>query len=243
MGFMVPVADRWQRRKTDGGSLKIDGIPGESNDDKHKNEIDVLSFSFGISRHKERGRPNIADFTIVKRVDTASPLLFAAACQGDPLKGASFTSRKAGKGQQEYLIITMQEVIVTSVEPSGAPGTESLPMESLRLDFRSMEMEVFRQNPDGSLGGSTKTDCVSRGGSGRRSEGRAVTGYQAPGTARDSRGGGPRASTPATPRARGDLATRGPPSRPRQNEVGDAICRPPHPRPRIAATIRQKPWP
>jgi len=143
--------------------LKIDGIPGESTDDKHKNEIDVLSFSFGISRKNERGRASIADFSIVKTVDTSSPLLFDAACQGDTLKSASFTAREAGKGQQEYLIITMQEVLISSVQHSGAPGTESLPMESLSLDFRSMEMEVFRQNPDGSLGGSTKTVCNSRG--------------------------------------------------------------------------------
>ena len=142
--------------------LKIDGIPGESNDDKHRNEIEVLSFSFGIARKNERSRPSHADFVVVKTVDTSSPLLFDAACQGDTIKGASFTARKAGKGQQEYLIVTMQDVIITSVQPSGAPGTESLPMESLSLDFRSMEMEVFKQNPDGSLGGSTKTVCNSR---------------------------------------------------------------------------------
>jgi type VI secretion system secreted protein Hcp len=143
--------------------LKIDGIPGESSDDKHKNEIDVLSFSFGISRRNDKGRPSIADFSIVKTVDTSSPLLFDAACQGDSLKSALFTARKAGKGQQEYIKITFEEVIITSVQHSGAPGTESLPMDSLSLDFRSMEMEVFKQNPDGSLGGSTKTVCNSRG--------------------------------------------------------------------------------
>jgi|SRR2546425_4479044 len=144
--------------------LKIDGIPGESTDDKHKNEIEVLSFTFGISRKNERSRPSAADFSVVKRVDTASPLLFDAACEGDTIKSASFTARKAGKGQQEFLIITMQEVIITSVQPSGAPGTDSLPMESVSLDFQTLEMEVFKQSPDGSLGGSTKTVCSSRRG-------------------------------------------------------------------------------
>jgi type VI secretion system secreted protein Hcp len=94
---------------------------------------------------------------------TSSPLLFDAACQGDALKGASFTARKAGKDQQEFIKIVFEDVIISGVQHSGAPGTESLPMESVSLDFRSMEMEVFKQNPDGSLGGSTKTVCSSRG--------------------------------------------------------------------------------
>jgi type VI secretion system secreted protein Hcp len=144
--------------------LKIDGIPGESSDDKHKNEIDVLSFSFGISRQNERGRPSIADFSIVKTVDTSSPLLFDAACQGDTVKSALFTARKAGKGQQEFLIITMEQVLISSVQHSGAPGTDGVPMESVSLDFQSLEMEVFKQNPDGSMGSSTKTLCSSRRG-------------------------------------------------------------------------------
>jgi type VI secretion system secreted protein Hcp len=144
--------------------LKIDGIPGESRDDKHKNEIDVLSFSFGISRKSARGRASIADFTIVKTVDSASPLLFDAACQGDTLKSALFSARKAGKEQQEFIKITFDQVIISSVQHSGAPGTDSVPMESVSLDFQSLEMEVFKQNPDGSLGGSTKTVCSSRRG-------------------------------------------------------------------------------
>jgi type VI secretion system secreted protein Hcp len=144
--------------------LKIDGIPGESNDSKHKDEIEVLSFSFGISRQNERGRPSIADFSIVKTVDTASPLLFDAACQGDSIKSALFTARKAGEKQQEFIKITFEEVIISSVQHSGAPGTDGVPMESVSLDFRSLEMEVFKQKEDGSIGGSTKTVCTSRRG-------------------------------------------------------------------------------
>lgn len=142
--------------------LKIEGIPGESTDDKHKNEIDVLSFSFGISRRNDKGRPSIQDFSIVKTVDTASPLLFDASCQGESIESAHFTARKAGKGQQEYLIIKMNDCIITSVQPAGSPAGGTVPMEQVSLDFRSLEMEVFQQNPDGSLGKSTKTTCSSR---------------------------------------------------------------------------------
>jgi len=141
--------------------LKIDGIPGESTDDKHKDEIEVLSFNFGISRQGSRGRASLADFSVVKNVDGASPLLFDAACEGKAIDGALFTARKAGKEQVEFIKITFEEVIISSVQHSGAPGGETLPMESVSLDFRSLKMEVFKQDPKGT-GVWVTTECTAR---------------------------------------------------------------------------------
>jgi type VI secretion system secreted protein Hcp len=143
--------------------LKIGDIKGESQDDKHKDEIDVLSFSFGISRKNEKGPANLHDFTIVKRVDTASPALFDAACQGDPVRGNTiFTARKAGKDQQEFLIIKMQEVTVTKIDHSGTAGPDGLPMESVSLDFRTVEITAVRQDSRGGPGGVVTSECNPR---------------------------------------------------------------------------------
>ena len=143
--------------------IKIGDIKGESLDDKHKDEIEVLSFSFGISRKNERGKPNIHDFTILKRVDTASPQLFDAACQGDPVRGNTlFTARKAGEKPLEFLKIKMEDVIITSVEHAGTAGPEGLPMESVSLDFRSVEIIAIRQKPDGSAGETVTSECNAR---------------------------------------------------------------------------------
>lgn len=142
--------------------LKIDGIPGESTDAKHKNEIDVLSFHWGIARTR-RGRAEVEDFQVVKYVDAASPLLFDAVCSGQHIKEALFTLRKAGRDQLEFLKVRFEEVFITSVTPAGSAGGDALPMEELRLDFESAEIEYRLQNPDGSPGGTVKSSCTPRG--------------------------------------------------------------------------------
>jgi len=143
--------------------LKIGDIKGESQDSKHKDEIDVLSFSFGISRKNQRGQPNIHDFTIVKRVDSASPVLFDAACQGDPVRGnTTFTARKAGESPLEFLKIKMEDVIITSIEHTGMAGPDGLPMESVSLDFRSVEITAIKQKADGSPGEMVTSECNAR---------------------------------------------------------------------------------
>ena len=140
--------------------LKIGDIKGESLDDKHKDWIEVLSFSAGITRRNGGGRPHIEDFKIVKQVDSASPLIFDAACGGDSVGPATFVARKAGKGQQEFLIVKMNDVIITSVQHTGA-GTDPAPLEQITLDFRSLEMEVTPQNADGTAGKPVTTTCSS----------------------------------------------------------------------------------
>ncbi len=146
--------------------LKIDGIPGESQDDKHKNEIDVLSFHWGISR-SGRGRAEVQDFKIVKHVDAATPLLFEAVCTGQSIKEATFTARKAGEKGVDFLKIRFDEVLISSAAPAGTAGGEDLPMEQVTLDFGSVEIEFTKQNPDGSPGGTVQSDCTQRRGGGK----------------------------------------------------------------------------
>src|SRR5262245_23407846 len=91
---------------------KIGDIKGESLDDKHKGEIDVLSFSCGVDNAGSSatgggagvGIASFHDLTFVHKIDKASPILMQACAGGDHFKDATITHRKAGKGQQEYLI-------------------------------------------------------------------------------------------------------------------------------------------
>jgi type VI secretion system secreted protein Hcp len=143
--------------------LKIDGIPGESQDDKHKNEIDVLSFHWGIAR-SGRGRAQVQDFQVVKHVDAATPLLFDAVCSGQVIKDAVFTVRKSGERAIDFYKIRFENVLITSAAPAGSAGAEDLPMEQVTLDFQSSEIEYTIQNPDGSPGGTVQSDCTPRSG-------------------------------------------------------------------------------
>jgi|SRR6188472_4417955 len=137
---------------------KIGDIKGESLDDKHKDEIEVLSFSWGVTNAgvssgggggAGAGKATFQDLSIVHHVDKASPLLLKACATGTHLKDATITHRKAGKGQQEYLVVKMNDVIITGVTHG---GDSSQPLsESVTLAFAKVDIEYKPQKPDGSL--------------------------------------------------------------------------------------------
>ena len=134
---------------------KLGDIKGESIDDKHKDEIEVLSFSWGVasgggpSPDAFAGKATFQDLSIVHRVDKASPLLLKACATGVRLKEATITHRKAGKGQQEFLIIKMNDVIITGVQHGG--GGEQALSETVNLTFAKVDLEYRAQKPDGSI--------------------------------------------------------------------------------------------
>lgn len=131
--------------------LKIDGIPGESVDKAHANEIDVLSYSLGAARDATaKNKPACPrDIAFVKYLDRASPLLFANAVSGMAIPSATLTARKAGEGQRDFLIITLKDVIVTSVQNAGSTDA---PVEQVSLGYGSLTLQYKPQKPDGSLG-------------------------------------------------------------------------------------------
>lgn len=136
---------------------KLGDIKGESLDAKHKGEIEVLSFSWGVANTGSAatsggggaGKPTFQDFAFVHVVDRASPNLMRACATGKHLPSASITVRKAGGGQTEYLTIKMEDVLVSSVvdgTSSGQPGSESV-----TLTFAKVEMQYKPTKDDGSL--------------------------------------------------------------------------------------------
>lgn len=144
--------------------LKIDGVDGESVDEKHKGEIDVESWSWGATNigsaghggGSGAGKVDPQDFHFVKRYDKASPTLFKAIATGQHFKTAVFVARKAGGGQQEYLKITMSDVLVSSYQTGGANGSGVMPTDQVSLNFAKMEIAYKEQKPDGSMGGEVK---------------------------------------------------------------------------------------
>jgi len=140
---------------------KLGDIKGESIDDKHKDEVEVLSWSWGVSTGASGaqgsgggdGKASFSDFNFTHRVDKASPVLFKMCATGEHIKEATITARKAGKGQQEFLIIKMSDVIVTSVQAGGG-GNDGSTAESVGLRFAKVDLEYKPQRPDGALDAS-----------------------------------------------------------------------------------------
>ena len=148
---------------------KIGDIKGESIDAKHKDEIEVLSFSWGVtnsvasaSAGAAAGKATFQELSIVHSVDKSSPLLIKACATGVHLKDATITCRKAGKGQQEYLVVKMNDVIVTGVTQNNADGQPG--SETVNLTFAKIDVEYAPQKPDGSLDASVffKYDVIAR---------------------------------------------------------------------------------
>ena len=135
---------------------KIGDIKGESLDAKHKDEIEVLSFSWGVtaagvpaSGGGGGGKATFQDLAIVHNIDKASPSLMRACATGTHLKDATITHRKAGKGQQEYLIVKMNDVIITGVTHGGT--SDQTGSETVSLAFAKVDLEYKPQKADGSL--------------------------------------------------------------------------------------------
>ena len=138
--------------------LKIGDIKGESTDDKHKDTIDVLAWSWGVNQSGSMhagggggaGKASFNDLNFTHHVDKASPVLLKTCAVLEHIKEAQLTVRKAGKSPQEFLIIKMNDVIVTSVQPSGNGGDGGL-VENVQLQFAKVDVEYKPQKADGSL--------------------------------------------------------------------------------------------
>ena len=147
-----------------GMHLKVGDIKGESQDDKHKGEIQIVAWEFAASNpgsfqggHFNSSRADYSDIVITKYVDSASAKLAAAVANGQPIKEATLTVAKAGARQaQDYLKIKLTDVVVTSISMSGSDGDDRL-AEEVSLSYAKMEMEytAFDQNSSAEKGKST----------------------------------------------------------------------------------------
>jgi len=145
--------------------IKIDGIDGESTDSKHKNEIDVQSYNFGATQSGTMhagggggtGKVSVQDIHFVSNVSKASPKLFLACCNGEHIKKAVLVARKAGKEQQEYLKITLSDLLISSYQGGGSAHDGIIPVDQVSLNFAKIEIEYKEQKEDGTLGGVVKT--------------------------------------------------------------------------------------
>jgi type VI secretion system secreted protein Hcp len=136
--------------------LKIDGVDGESLIQDHEGEIDVLSWSWGMSQTGTMhsgggagaGKVNVQDISFTKYVDKSSPNLIRACCNGEHYPQAVLVVRKAGKDPLDYMKVTMSPVLVTSVSTGGSGGEDRL-TENVSLNFAKMEVGYTPQKEDG----------------------------------------------------------------------------------------------
>ncbi|MDD7972865.1 Hcp family type VI secretion system effector [Roseinatronobacter alkalisoli] len=145
--------------------LKIDGIKGESVIDGHQDEIDVLSWSWGMTQSGTThtatggggGKVNVSDITFTKLVDIATHELIKACTSGRHIKEATLVVRKAGGAKPiNYLTLKMWEVLVSSYNTGGSNDDLDRVQETLTFNFARFEIEYQQQDEKGGKKGSAK---------------------------------------------------------------------------------------
>lgn len=128
--------------------LKIDGVPGESTDKKHKDWIEILSYGFGVSQSSAGSRStggaassqrvDFTDFSIMKAIDKASNKLLDNAAKGAHIKSVVLELCRATGDKNKYLEYTFGDVIISNVSTSGSAGAD-LPTEQVAFNFGTIK--------------------------------------------------------------------------------------------------------
>jgi type VI secretion system secreted protein Hcp len=136
--------------------IKIEGIDGESKDDAHEGEIDVLAWSWGMSQSGSMhtgggggaGKASFQDLSFTHYVDKASGNLMLYCANGKHIPEATLVVRKAGESPLEYIIITMKRCLITSVSTGGSGGEDRL-TENVTINFAEVKVEYQEQDESG----------------------------------------------------------------------------------------------
>ena len=139
--------------------LKLEGIEGESQDSKHKGEIEIESFSFGEANYQRAasgggagaGKVSMQDFHFTIKTSKASPKLFLSCATGKHHVDGLLTLRKAGGDQLEYMKIKLSDILISSYELGGVPAGDDVPMDQVSINFSKIEYSYSTQKADGSL--------------------------------------------------------------------------------------------
>jgi type VI secretion system secreted protein Hcp len=143
------------------GHLNLGQIQGESNSAAHPNEIEVVSFSWGLSNAAVRsaqggttkgGKVTINEITLIKHTDKSTPLLFnaVATCQKFPKAIISLSKSTGGKKPEDYLTVTLTNAYIGSLQLS-SPSVGAMGTETIVINFQKIEMDYKLQNAMGIL--------------------------------------------------------------------------------------------
>ncbi len=145
--------------------MKLDGIPGECHDSKHKDWIQVLSFSHGLSMsgsmysgggQSTHGRVDMTDVSVMKRVDNSTPKLAWTLASGSHVKSAIIEFCQSTKEKHVFMKYSFEDIVLSSLQPS-ASASGDFPMESLAFRFSKIEWEYTPLNEKGGKLPSSKS--------------------------------------------------------------------------------------
>lgn len=134
--------------------LKIDGIPGESLDSKHKNEIELLSFSWGASNNAQvsagnrAGRVSFQDFEFSKSVDKATPQIFLKLVNGLHINSVTLSARRSSTGEvanPDFMKVVFSNVLISFYKEQ-IPDRDTFTAEHVGALFSKMSLTFTPTN-------------------------------------------------------------------------------------------------
>jgi type VI secretion system secreted protein Hcp len=139
--------------------INIDKIKGESQAKGHTDEIDVLAWSWGMSQSGTfhlgsgggSGKASVQDLSFTKYIDSASHALQLACLNGKHIPECKLTVQKAGEKAVEYILIELENCLVTSVSTGGSGGEDRL-TENVTLNFAKVHFTYTPQKKEGGAG-------------------------------------------------------------------------------------------
>jgi type VI secretion system secreted protein Hcp len=131
-----------------------DGIQGESEDKDHKNDIQLLSWSWGGSQTSSvagtggsgAGKVSLSDFSVMAYFDKSTPLFFKSICAGTHIKTGTMNAIKSGASGKPYLKVDFKELFVTSLQIS---GSSEIPSVSISFSYNEIKIDYSTQNEQG----------------------------------------------------------------------------------------------
>ena len=145
---------------------KTGTVKGESSDSVYPGQIEVLGWTWGMSSSSSMGgagsglKTSLPELRIFTQADSASTALMSIMRNGEVIKKAVLTVRKAGGVQIDYLKVTIEGGRITHYEIGLQDGPTL--SEQLSIAFEKIDVQYFEQDDKGQRkGGSTFSTQVS----------------------------------------------------------------------------------
>ena len=151
-GLAVPMQEL---PDTHSAYLMLEGIEGDSEAPGQEGALELLSWSFGASQASHgagggggAGKVQMQDFHFTASVSKATPMLFQRCASGQHIKNATLTLRKAGGGQQEYMVMRFNDLLISSYQLGGS-SVDVIPTDQVSINFSKVKIDYFPRSRDG----------------------------------------------------------------------------------------------
>lgn len=136
--------------------LKLDGIQGESQDANFKNQIQLMSWSWGASQVSSvagtggsgAGKADLSDFACMLYFDKSTPNFFKSIGKGTHIATGTMSAVKSGADGKPYLKVDFTEIFVSSLQIS---ASSEVPTVSLSFTYNQIKIDYSVQDENGNL--------------------------------------------------------------------------------------------